>query len=68
MPEVEMFQISRIDGGLNMARPGIPVEKPKRREIPEITDPFAPAPKRIPVVPVPVKSPIKPVRGPVPIR
>lgn len=49
-----------------MAKPGIPVEAPKRREIPDITYPI---PERIPL---PIPAPAGPIRitprEPVPTR
>lgn len=48
---------------LKMAKPAIPVEKPQRREIPEIPDPM---PERL-VPPVPSK-PVKKSQEPVPAR
>ena len=48
-----------------MAKPGIPVERPQRRAIPEIRNPAEP--KRLPsrVVPVHVPQPIPSVPQPV---
>ncbi len=51
--------------GPTMARPGIPVEKPRRREIPDIQDPM---PRKMPT---PVVRPTEPSRTPqlpVPVR
>lgn len=44
-----------------MAKPGIPVEKPQRRNVPDIPDPM---PVRLPKPPEPVRTP----REPVPVR
>lgn len=53
--------MSRLEQEPLMARPGIPIERPDKREVPDIFDPM---PTRIPV-PEPVRTPQE---EPVPVR
>lgn len=41
-----------------MAKPGIPIEKPEKKKIPDIPDPF---PERTPIPAAPVRTPPEPV-------
>lgn len=55
-------RVGYISDLLIMAKPGIPIEIPQRREIPEIPDPM---PQRLAPVP---SEPVKTPPEPVPIR
>lgn len=68
MKEFNIFTGS-ISEEIRNAKPGIPTEKPQRRELPETKPPLKiPTPEPTPVPePVPTKEPIKTPPAPVPV-